>query len=251
MTEEIQDRALGGQVALVTGGGRRIGREIALTLGRAGAGVVVNYNQSRDEAQSTVKEIKACGSPAVAIRADVARPAQVRRMFGAVTRRFGRLDLLVNNAGIFFPVRWDRLAEEHWDRILGVNLKGPFFCAQEAARLMKRRKCGQIINISSLGGLQAWPGYMHYCASKAGLIMLTRCLAKALAPEIRVNSIAPGTILFPGEKKSATLKKLIRSTPLQKGGRAEDIAQMVLHLACHGDFITGQIFPVDGGRSIP
>jgi len=251
MPDEIQGRSLAGQVALVTGAGRRIGREIALTLGRAGASVIVNYNHSRAEAQATVREIRDCGTDAVALQADVARPAQVRRMFRAVERRFKRLDLLVNNAGVFFPVRWDQLTEKHWDQILGVNLKGPFFCAQEAGRLMRRRKRGQIINISSLGGLQAWPDYMHYCSSKAGLIMMTRCLAKALAPEIRVNSIAPGTILFPGEKRSRMIDNVIRATPLQKGGRAEDVARMVLHLACHGDFITGQIFPVDGGKSIP
>jgi NAD(P)-dependent dehydrogenase (short-subunit alcohol dehydrogenase family) len=251
MSNQNQKRALAGQVALVTGAARRIGREIALTLGRAGASVVVNYNHSRAEAQATVEEIKVGGADAVALRADVASPAQVRRMFRAVERRFGQLDLLVNNAAIFFPVKWDQLTEKHWDRILAVNLKGPFFCAQEAGRLMRPRKRGQIINISSLGGLQAWPDYMHYCSSKAGLIMLTRCLAKALAPEIRVNSIAPGTILFPGEKRSKTMESVIRATPLRKAGRAEDIARMVLHLACHGDFITGQVFPVDGGKSIP
>lgn len=251
MSNKNQKRALAGQVALVTGAGRRIGREIALTLGRAGASVVVNYNHSRAEAQTTVDEIKVGGADAVALRADVASPAQVRRMFRAVERRFGQLDLLVNNSAIFFPVKWDQLTEKHWDRILAVNLKGPFFCAQEAGRLMRPRKRGQIINISSLGGLQAWPDYMHYCSSKAGLIMLTRCLAKALAPEIRVNSIAPGTILFPGEKRSRVIESVIRATPLQKAGRAEDVARMVLYLACHGDFITGQIFPVDGGKSIP
>ena len=251
MPNEIQDRALQGQVALVTGAGRRIGREIALTLGRAGASVIVNYNHSRTEAQATVKEIKACAAYAVSLRADVASPAQVRRMFRVVEERFGQLDLLVNNAGIFFPEKWNRLTETQWDQILGINLKGPFFCAQEAARLMQRQKRGQIINISSLGGLQAWPDYMHYCSSKAGLIMLTRCLAKALAPDIRVNSIAPGTIMFPGEKRSRMIDSVIRSTPLQKAGGPEDIARMVLHLACHGDFITGQIFPVDGGKSIP
>ena len=250
MPETIQDRSLAGQVALVTGAGRRIGREIALTLGRAGASVVVNYNNSRAEALATVSEIRACESDAVALKADVSRPAQVRRMFRSVDQRFGRLDLLVNNAGIFFPVKWDQLTEKHWDRILGVNLKGQFFCAQEAGLLMRRRKRGQIINISSLGGLQAWPDYMHYCSSKAGLIMLTRCLAKALAPEIRVNSIAPGTILFPGEKKSRMIERVIQATPLRTAGRAEDVARMVLHLACHGDFITGQIFPVDGGKSV-
>jgi pteridine reductase len=251
MSNQIPNRALAGQVALVTGAGRRIGREIALALGRAGAVVAVNYNQSWDEAQTTVNEIKAGGSDAVALQADVARPAQVRRMFHTVERKFGQLDLLVNNAAIFFPVKWDQLTEKQWDRILAVNLKGPFFCAQEAGKLMQRRNRGQIINISSLGGLQAWPDYVHYCTSKAGLIMLTRCLAKALAPGIRVNSIAPGTILFPGEKKSLTTKRVIRSTPARKAGRPEDIANMVLHLACHGEFITGQIFPVDGGKSIP
>ena len=249
--DEIQNRALAGQVALVTGAGQRIGREIALALGRAGATVAVNYNHSWDEAQATVNEIKAGGANAVALQADVARPAQVRRMFRTIERKFGQLDLLVNNAAIFFPGKWDQLTEKHWDRILSVNLKGPFFCAQEAAKLMQRRSRGKIVNISSLGGLQAWPDYMHYCSSKAGLIMLTRCLAKALAPDIQVNSIAPGTILFPGEKRTPMTKSVIRSTPLRKAGRAEDISRMVLHLACHGDFITGQIFPVDGGKSIP
>ena len=250
MPDKIEKRSLTGQVALVTGAGRRIGREIALTLGRAGASVIVNYNHSRSEAQATAHEIKACGVPAVALRADVARPAQVRRMFGAVEERFGRLDLLVNNAGVFFPARWDQLTEKHWDQVLSINLKGPFFCSQEAARLMHRRKRGRIVNISSLGGLQAWPDYMHYCSSKAGLIMLTRCLAKALAPDIQVNTVAPGTILFPGEKRSGMIESVIRATPLRKAGEAEDIAQMVLHLATHGDFITGQVFPVDGGKSI-
>ena len=251
MPDELQERALKGQVALVTGGGRRIGREIALTLGRAGASVIVNYNQSRTEAQATVRDVKACGVDAVALRADVASPAQVQRMFRTVDEKYGGLNLLVNNAGIFFPARWDRLTEKQWDQVLGVNLKGPFFCAQEAARLMQRRKRGQIINISSLGGLQAWPDYMHYCSSKAGLIMLTRCLARALAPDIRVNSIAPGTIMFPGEKRTRMTESVIQATPLQKAGGPEDIARMVLHLACHSDFITGQIFPVDGGKSIP
>jgi len=251
MPYEIYDRSLSGQVALVTGAGRRIGREIALTLGRAGADVVVNYNHSQNEAQATVQEIEKYGVQAVALRADVARPAQVRRMFKSVEARFGQLDVLVNNAGIFFPARWDQLTEKQWDQILAVNLKGPFFCAQAAAKLMQRRKRGQIINISSLGGLNAWPDYMHYCSSKAGLIMLTRCLAKALAPDIRVNSIAPGTILFPGEKRDKTVESVIRSTPLQKAGKPADIAQMVLFLACHSDFVTGQILPVDGGKSIP
>ena len=247
----MSEQTLQDHVALVTGGGKRIGRAIALTLGRAGADVIVNYNQSREGAQATVQEIAALGVRAVALRADVSRPKQVAAMFRAIEKRFDRLDLLVNNAGVFFLRKWDELEEKDWDRVLGANLKGPFFCAQAAARIMMRQGRGNIINISSLGGLQAWPSYMHYCASKAGLISLTRTLAKALAPKIRVNSVAPGTILFPDEKRDAGIRKIIRTTPLLKAGGAEDIAQMVLFLATQSEFITGQVFVVDGGKSIP
>jgi NAD(P)-dependent dehydrogenase (short-subunit alcohol dehydrogenase family) len=134
---------------------------------------------------------------------------------------------------------------------LGANLKGPFFCAQAAARMMMRQGGGNIINISSLGGLQAWPSYMHYCASKAALISLTRTLAKALAPTIRVNSVAPGTILFPQEKRDARIRNVISTTPLRKAGSAKDIAHTVLFLATQSEFITGQVIAVDGGKSIP
>jgi NAD(P)-dependent dehydrogenase (short-subunit alcohol dehydrogenase family) len=246
MSKQLQD-----QVVLVTGGGKRIGRAIALTLGRAGADVIVNYNQSRQGAQATVREVSALGVRAVALRADVSRPRQVAAMFRAIEKRFGRLDILVNNAGVFFPKTWDELEEKDWDRVLGANLKGPFFCAQAAARIMMHQGQGNIINISSLGGLQSWPSYMHYCASKAGLISLTRTLAKALAPTIRVNSVAPGTILFPDEKRDARIRKIVRTTPLRQAGSAKDIAQMVLFLATHSEFITGQVFVVDGGKSIP
>jgi len=247
----MSKQPLQSQVALVTGGGKRIGRALALTLGRAGADVIVNYNQSREGAQTTVQEIAAMGVSAVALRADVSRPKQVAAMFQAIEKRFGRLDLLVNNAGIFFARKWDELEEEDWDRVLGANLKAPFFCAQAAARIMMHQGQGNIINISSLGGLQAWPSYMHYCASKAGLISLTRSLAKALAPKIRVNSVAPGTILFPDEKSDARIRNIIRTTPLLKAGGPEDIARMVLFLATQSEFITGQVFVVDGGKSIP
>lgn len=247
----MADLPLHNQVALVTGASRRLGRVIALTLGRAGADVVVNYSQSQAGAEATAREIRSFGARSLALHADVARPAQVTAMFRRVEREFGRLDLLVNNAGIFFPVRWDKLGEKDWDRILGVNLKGAFYCAQAAARMMLKRKRGCIINISSLGGIQAWPGYIHYCASKAANIMLTRCLAKALAPHIQVNSIAPGTILLPDEKITAETRKIIARTPLKKAGTAQDVAEMVLYLATRGDFITGQVFVVDGGKSIP
>jgi NAD(P)-dependent dehydrogenase (short-subunit alcohol dehydrogenase family) len=241
---------LSDQVILVTGAGRRLGRAVALALASAGAHVAVNYHQSRAGALATVREIRALGVEAEAFRADVSKPREVAAMFRRIERRFKRLDVLVNNAGIFFERRWDELREKDWDRILGVNLKGTFFCAQAAARLMLRRKRGNIINISSLGGLQAWSGYAHYCASKAGVIMLTRCLAKALAPHIRVNSIAPGSIVFPGQKLTAREKRVSRRSPLGRPGSPEDIAEMVLYLATRGGFITGQVFVVDGGKSV-
>ncbi|HUI40402.1 MAG TPA: 3-oxoacyl-ACP reductase family protein [Terriglobia bacterium] len=248
--EEHDDRPLRDHVALVTGAGRRIGRVIALSLARAGAHVVVNYSRSRTGARETMGEILALGVDALALRADVSKPAEVRAMFRAVERRFRRLDVLVNNAGVFFPASWDKLSERDWDRVLGINLKGPFFCAQAAARLMMKSGGGRIINISSLGGLRAWPGYLHYCSSKAGQIMLTRCLAKALGPSIMVNSVAPGTILFPGEKPSPGQRRSIPLTPMQKSGRPEDVAAAVLFLATSAEFITGQVIPVDGGQSI-
>jgi pteridine reductase len=247
----MNNRPLQNQVVLVTGAGKRMGRVIALTLARAGADLVVHYNESKDGAQAVVREIESLGSHAMAARADVSRPKQVAALFRAVEKRFGRLDLLVNNAGIFFPAKWDQLSEDDWDKVLGINLKGAFFCAQAAGRLMRRQGHGRIVIISSLGGLQAWPDYIHYCASKAGAVSITRSLAKALAPHIQVNSIAPGTILFPGDKHDAKMEGIIRSTPLKIAGRPEDIAEMVLYLATKSDFITGQVFAVDGGKSIP
>ncbi len=246
-----KNNSVKGQVALVTGAGRRMGRDIALTLARAGADVAVNYRRSRAGAEATAREIRSLGVRALTVRADVARVGEVRAMFRRVAREFGRLDVLVSNAGDFFPRRLPELTEKDWDRVLGANLKGPFFCAQAAAALMLKRKRGRIINISSLGGIQAWPAYMHYCSSKAAQIMLTRCLAKALAPHIQVNSVAPGTILFPGEKRTRELRKVIASTPLKRAGGPQDIAEMVLYLATRGGFITGQVLVVDGGKGIP
>ena len=212
----MNNHPLHNQVALVTGAGRRIGRVIALTLARAGADVVVHYNESKQGALATARQIESLGSRPMVARADVSRPKQVAALFRAVEKRFGRLDLLVNNAGVFFPAKWDKLREEDWDRILGINLKGAFFCAQAAARIMQRQGRGRIVIISSLGGLQAWPEYIHYCASKAGAISLTRSLAKALAPHIQVNSVAPGTILFPDDQRDAKTEKIIQAIPLRK-----------------------------------
>ena len=237
-------KTLEGQVALVTGAGKRIGRSVALRLAAEGAAVVVNYASSKAEAEAVAREIGAGGSRAIAIQADVRKRADVEKMFGTAEKEFGRLDILVNNAGAFFAANFEELTDEQWDGILDINLKSQFLCAQAAARIMKRQGRGRIINISSLGGMLPWPSYTHYCVSKAGSIMLTRCLARALAPEILVNSVAPGTIQFPGE---APDEEYIRRVPLHRTGSGDDIAGAVLYLAT-ADFVTGQILAVDGGR---
>jgi pteridine reductase len=237
-------KPLEGQVALVTGAAKRIGRSIALRLAADGAAIGVNYASSKEDADALAREIAAGGLRAMAIQADVSKRADVERMCAAVEKEFGRLDILVNNAGAFFSAKFEELTDEQWDRILDVNLKSQFLCAQTAAPIMKRQGRGRIINISSLGGLLPWPSYTHYCVSKAGSIMLTRCLARALAPEILVNSVAPGTIQFPGEPPD---EEYIRRVPLHRTGTGEDIAGAVAYLAS-ADFVTGQVLAVDGGR---
>jgi len=237
---------LAGQVALITGAAKRIGRSIALRLAADGADIVVNYATSKPEADTLLAEIKSAGRRAIAVQADVSHRLDVQKLFSAAENEFGRLDILVNNAGTFFPAKFEELTEEQWDHILNVNLKSQFLCAQSAAPIMKRQGRGRIINLSSLGGLLAWPAYTHYCVSKAGSIMLTRCLARALGPEILVNSVAPGTIQFPGEPPD---EEYIRRVPLHHTGTGADIAQAVAYLAT-ADFVTGQILVVDGGRSL-
>lgn len=239
-------RPLEGQVALVTGAAKRIGRSIALRLASDGADLAVNYLSSRPEAESLVREIEAMGRKAITVQGDVAQRADVQRIFQAVEATFGRLDILVNNAAIFFSAKFQELTEEQWDRIMNANLKSQFLCCQAAAPIMKRQGKGRIINLSSLGGILAWPAFTHYCVSKAGSIMLTRCLARALAPEILVNSVAPGTIQFPGEPPDADY---IQRVPLHRTGRGDDIAGAVAYLAT-AEFVTGQVIVVDGGRAL-
>jgi NAD(P)-dependent dehydrogenase (short-subunit alcohol dehydrogenase family) len=240
------EKALARQVALVTGAAKRIGRSIALRLAKEGADVVVNYATSKVEAEELTSEIQSVGRRAIALQADVSRRADVHRMFAAVDKEFGRLDILVNNAGMFFEAKFGELTDEQWDRIMNANLKSQFLCAQAAAPVMKRQGRGRIINLSSLGGILPWPAYTHYCVSKAGVIMLTKCLARALAPEILVNSVAPGTIQFPGEPPD---QDYIKRVPLHRTGTGEDIADAVMYFAT-ADFVTGQVTPVDGGRTL-
>jgi NAD(P)-dependent dehydrogenase (short-subunit alcohol dehydrogenase family) len=228
---------------LITGAAKRIGRGIALRLAREGARVAIHYHASEAEARQTAEE---CGG-AELLRANLESVAEIERMFREVEVRMGRLDWLVNNAARF--TRFDPLeiTERDWDFIHSVNLKATFFCCQNAARLMKKTGGGRIVNISSLGGIRPWSEHAHYCASKAGAIMLTRALAKAWAPDITVNSVAPGVIPF--EDIDDRGKRLIELTPARRGGTPDEIADAALYFLRASNFVTGQILAVDGGLS--
>ena len=237
---------LEGRVALVTGGAKRIGRSIVEKFAAEGADIVINYASSKPEAESLAANVRKLGRRALAIPANVAVKQEVQEMFQRIEGEFSRLDILVNNAGMFFGADFLDLTEQQWDSIMSTNLKAQFLCAQAAAPLLKRGSHGRIINISSLGGMLPWPKFTHYCVSKAGVIMLTRCLARALAPEILVNSVAPGTIQFPGEEPD---EDYIRRAPLHRTGKGSEIADAVFFFATT-DFVTGQILAVDGGRGL-
>ncbi len=244
----MAEGSLAGKVALVTGAGKRVGRSVALRLADEGADVVVNYRSSKEEAEAVANEIRSKGRKAIAVQSNVAKRVEVASLFSAIEREFGRLDILVNNAAIFFSAKFEELTEEQWDSILDANLKSQFLCSQAAAPLLRKSGSGRIINFASLGGLLAWPSYTHYCVSKAGVIMLTRCMALALAPGITVNAIAPGTISFP-EDAPKLAEDFIRHAPLKRTGEPKDIEDTVVFLT-QSAFITGQVIVVDGGRSI-
>jgi pteridine reductase len=246
-TETKSQESLMGRVALVTGAAKRIGRAVGLRLAEEGADVVVHYRGSKEEAAGAVAEIEKMGRRAVAIQADLGDVAQIKRLISETGKNFGRLDILVNSAANFLPASIVSTTEQVWDASLGTNLKAPFFCAQAAAPLLKRSR-GVIINFSDVGGLLAWPGYIPHCVSKAGVIMLTRCLAKEFAPEVRVNAIAPGTITMPGDPPEWE-EDFIQLAPLRRSGKPSDVAETVVFLA-RSEFITGQVIVVDGGRTL-
>jgi 3-oxoacyl-[acyl-carrier protein] reductase/pteridine reductase len=235
--------SLEGRVVLVTGAAKRIGRGIALRLAKEGARVAIHYSSSEGEARATAVE---CGN-APLFRADLEKVAEIERLFSEVQQHFGKLDGLVNNAARFTMRDPLKITEADWDFIHSVNLKATFFCCQQAARLMLAQDGGKIVNLSSLGGIRAWPDHAHYCASKAGVIHLTRALAQAWAPKITVNSVAPGVIPF-GEPDER-VKHLIAKTPAGRGGTPDEIADAVVFFLTASDFMTGQVLAVDGGLS--
>lgn len=240
---------LNGKVALVTGGARRVGRALSLALARAGADVVVNYFSSAREAEETVAEIVALGRRAIAVHADVSLHAEVQILIQKTADTFGRLDVLVNNASLFETAPLLAIEEEAWDRVMAVNLKGPFLLSQTAAPLLRRDGGGVIVNIADLSAFQPWPSYAHHAVSKAGLVHLTRILARALAPDIRANCIAPGTVLPPPDYTEEQIRSSRERSALKRIGTPEDVARALLYLI-ESDFVTGETVVVDGGRML-
>ena len=239
-----------GRWALVTGAARRVGRTIARELATRGMHVVVHYHTSREEAAAAVTELERLGVKALALRADLASASEVRALAETAEAQTGGITVLVNNASNYFKVGFDDLTEEVWDASLDTNLKGPFLLSWHLGRAMRARGQGRIVNIADWAGERPYVGYLPYTVSKAGLICLTKALAKELAPEVAVNAVAPGPVLPPEDMSDAEKQAIVRATPLGRLGRAEDVARCVRFLAEEADFTTGALYLVDGGRLV-
>lgn len=256
MPEQVRKPLLG-KTALITGAARRLGRASAIALAQAGADVAITFLNSGKEARETVVDLSACGVRAFALRCDVAEEASVRAMMKEAGRELGRIDILVNNAANYETAEFEKLTVKQWDAIFASNTRGPFLVSREALKWMRRSRAknagpleAKIINMGSLGGLRPWATHAHYCSSKAALHMLTKVMAKALAPEIAVNAIAPGMIDL-GEKSAAPfMRRMAKQTPMQRNGRADEISAAVLFFATAPQFVTGQILAVDGGLGL-
>jgi 3-oxoacyl-[acyl-carrier protein] reductase/pteridine reductase len=239
---------LSGKSALVTGGARRIGRGIALALAEAGADVAITFRNSHAEAAETAREIESLGRRALALECDVRSEASVRAAVAAAVDRFRWLDLVVNNAAVFASAPLDKLTLEQWDAVFETNARGPFLVAREALTALRATE-GRIVNIGSLGGIKAWADHAHYCASKAALHMLTQAMAKAFAPQVSVNCVAPGWIEM-DESDASQATHFAVKTPMRRNGSVEDVAQAVLFFVTGPHFVTGQVLAVDGGLGL-
>ncbi|HEV2103392.1 MAG TPA: SDR family oxidoreductase [Candidatus Acidoferrum sp.] len=242
------EKKLAGRVALVTGAGKRLGHAVALRLASEGADVAVHYGKSEAEAREVVAEIESLGRRAAAFSAELTDVAAIQKLVQNVASRFARLDILVNCAANFLETKFGETNEATWDATLDTNLKGSFFCAQAAAPHLAKSGRGVIINFADIGGILGWTEYLPHSISKAGVIMLTRILAKELGPAVRVNAIAPGTVTMPGDPPEWQTD-YIRRAPMKRTGRPEEIADAVMYLIT-AEFVTGQVLVVDGGRTL-
>jgi pteridine reductase len=239
---------LRGRVALVTGAGHRVGRAIAVALGERAMRVAVHYRSSPDEARETARLIEAAGGEAALFRGDLARPGEPARVVDDAAAHFGALDVLVNSAAVMERTPVGEVTEAAWDAMFAVNLRAPFFAAQAAARLMRERG-GAIVNVADLAAFETWPAYVPHGITKAGVVQLTRGLARALAPQVRVNGIAPGVVLLPDGWERDAGEHLRQTTPLQRHGSPDDVVRGLLYLL-EADFVTGETLIVDGGRHV-
>lgn len=239
---------LQGRRVLVTGAAKRIGRSLALALAGAGAEVAITFRGSLAEAEETVADLERLGSKALAVACDVRDEASVQEAVGDAVGALGGLDLLVNNAGAFETAPLEAISVEQWDAMFETNARGPFLVGKAAYRHLKAAQ-GRIVNIGSLGGIHPWATHAHYCTSKAALHMLSQTMAKAWAPEVSVNCVAPGMIVTSGET-SAGYEHFVAKTPMRRNGTPEDVAAAVLFFATAPSFITGQILAVDGGLGL-
>jgi NAD(P)-dependent dehydrogenase (short-subunit alcohol dehydrogenase family) len=252
-------KPLRGKACLITGGARRLGRASALALAQAGADVAITFRNSARDAQHTVVDLSSLGVRAFALHCDITDEASVKSMMKEAGRELGRIDILVNNAANYADVEFERLTLRQWDAMFASNTRGPFLVSREALKWMRRKRPGskpsepveaKIIHMGSLGGLRPWPTHAHYCSSKAALHMLTKVMAKALAPEIAVNAVAPGVIDLGERSDAAFWRRMAKQTPMRRNGRGDEIAAAVLFFATAPQFITGQILAVDGGLGL-
>jgi pteridine reductase len=234
---------------LVTGAGRRIGQAIAVGLARAGCDVAVHYHGSADGAEETAREIRAAGRRAELLAADLADPAAARALADRAARALGRLDVVVNSAAIMVHQPVETITPESWDATFDLNLRAAFFVAQGALPHLRRAK-GKIVNLADVAGFEPWPAYLPHCVSKAGVVMLTKALARALAPDVAVNAVAPGPVLLPEQWDAATRDHIRDTTPLGRLGEPADVVAAVRFLLEGTDYVTGTVLVVDGGRLI-
>ena len=242
---------LEGKAVLITGAARRVGATLARTLQAAGANVMIHYRESADEARALASELNALrGGSAALVRGDLLKIERHDALIEATLKTFGQLDVLINNASTFYSTPVGDITEEHWDDLLGTNLKAPLFLTQAAAPALRRSR-GLVLNIADIHGMRPLRRYTTYSVAKAGLIMLTKSLARELGPHVRVNAISPGPVMWPVDRTDRALqKKIIEKTQLKRPGSPEDVARAALFFCADAPYVTGQILAVDGGRSV-